>query len=64
MDDKLELFECEHCRVVNVVIKDRIEDEVCTLCKKPVVGSSYKVIKEYKESQLELKLGHSLLGGY
>lgn len=64
MDDKLGLVECQHCGVVNVVIKDKIEDKICTLCKKPVVSSSYKAVKEDKEPQIELNLGSSLLGGY
>lgn len=58
MDDKLDLVECENCGVVNVVIKDKIEDEVCTLCKKLVVGlSSLKAVKEDSELQLGLNLG-------
>ena len=64
MDDNLDLVECERCGVVNVVIKDKIEDEICTLCKKPVVSSNHKAIKEDKEPQIKLNLGHSLLGGY
>ena len=63
MDDNLELVECKYCKVTNVFCRDRIKIEKCTYCENFLIDSVYIKYSD-KYSQLELNLGHSLLGGY